>query len=105
MVASFVESVTAAGLGAGFYYSLHQLGSHVMDAHNLSAAQVRGVETQQLTELWGRYGNLSEVWFDGKASPGPPCHRVPCSPWQPHRPSQPVALSARRKLARCALML
>ena len=50
-----------------YYYSLHQLG-HVTDAHNLSAAQVRGIEAQQLAELWGDYGNggnLSEVWFDG----------------------------------------
>lgn len=91
VVASFVESVTKAGLGAGFYYSLHQLGSHVMDAHNLSAAQIRGVETQQLTELWGRYGaggNLSEVWFDGKASRGlcTPA-LLPRARWQPHHPA------------------
>ena len=65
VVASFLESVTKAGLGAGYYYSLHQLGPHVMGAHNFSAAQVGAIEAQQLTELWGKYGNagnLSEVW-------------------------------------------
>ena len=39
-----------------------------MQAYNLSAAEVRHIETQQLTELWGKYGNngnLSELWFDG----------------------------------------
>jgi alpha-L-fucosidase len=68
VVGSFMQSVIKAGMGTGYYYSLHQLGDHVMEAHNLSAAQIRGVEEQQLAELWGVYGNdgnLSEVWFDG----------------------------------------
>ena len=68
VVGEFVAAVTKAGLGAGYYYSLHELGSHVMDKYNFSAAQVRAIESQQLTELWDHYGNdgnLSEVWFDG----------------------------------------
>eukprot|EP01043_Picozoa_sp_COSAG02_P023761 COSAG02_NODE_1277_length_13502_cov_14.551593_14_plen_554_part_00 len=68
VVGEFLAAVTKAGLGVGYYYSLHQLGSHIMDKYNFSAGQVRAIETQQLTELWGQYGNagnLSEVWFDG----------------------------------------
>eukprot|EP01052_Picozoa_sp_SAG31_P022992 SAG31_NODE_1861_length_7044_cov_169.866379_1_plen_569_part_00 len=68
VVGDFVTTVAKAGLGVGYYYSLHQLGSHIMDKYNFSAAQIRAIEQQQLTELWGLYGNagnLSEVWFDG----------------------------------------
>ena len=53
-----------------------------MQAYNLSAAEVRHIETQQLTELWGKYGNngnLSELWFDGGINgPMQPVNRL-CS--------------------------
>jgi alpha-L-fucosidase len=67
VVAEFVRSVTKAGLGAGYYYSLgRQLEKSLMTGpHNLTKAQVRAVEQQQLAELWTTYGNngnLSEVW-------------------------------------------
>jgi len=68
VVGEFASAVTKAGLGAGYYYSLHQLGSHIMNKYNFSATQILAIEKQQLEELWGRYGNagnLSEVWFDG----------------------------------------
>ena len=63
VVKSFLQSVTKAGLGAGYYYSL---GNQLKKSLNLSAAQIIEVEQQQLTELWTTYGNngnLSEVWF------------------------------------------
>ena len=70
VVKSFLQSVTQAGLGAGYYYSL---GNQLERSLNLSAAQIIAVEQQQLTELWTTYGNngnLSEVWFDGGIGSG-----------------------------------
>ena len=57
VVASFLRSVTGAGLGAGYYYDLSLGQTQVARAYNLSKAQVRDIETQQLTELWGTYGD------------------------------------------------
>ena len=36
------------------------------------------MERQQLSELWGRYGELTEVWFDGgfQAAMGPFVNRT-----------------------------
>lgn len=104
VVSSFLSSVTKAGLGAGYYYSLgagqlqHSLTNN--DKHNLTKPEVRAIHEQQLTgaiflllfdcsytdfrliltELWSTYGNngnLSEVWFDGGiGQPGGPMQQI-----------------------------
>jgi len=65
VVESFLQSVTKAGLGVGYYYDLSPFtGLHL----NLTDSQVSAIQQQQMTELWTKYGNagnLSEVWFDG----------------------------------------
>ncbi|ATY67468.1 glycoside hydrolase family 29 [Cordyceps militaris] len=77
VVGEFVRSASKYGLGHGFYYSVV-----VNNYLNVQASRVRdvapapgqvGITTdvyneivfEQLEELWGRYGNLTEIWFDG----------------------------------------
>lgn len=78
MVDEFVSACRAAGLGYGFYYTavdnfyLNVRGGAVQDAAQLLSGQARVSEEDygevvlgHLKELWTRYGNLTEVWFDG----------------------------------------
>ncbi|OAQ98414.1 hypothetical protein LLEC1_06134 [Akanthomyces lecanii] len=95
VVESFVESTEKYGFGNGFYYSVvvnNYLNVQSAHVRNVTAAPGQvGITTdvyndvvfQQLEELWGKYGNLTEVglqsgtailehladrvqiWFDG----------------------------------------
>jgi len=53
--------------GHGFYYSLGsnfylQQGHAAGAGPNISASEFQSIEIYQLTELWTRYGNLTEIW-------------------------------------------
>ncbi|KAK2595478.1 hypothetical protein QQS21_006818 [Conoideocrella luteorostrata] len=74
---SFVDSASAYGIGHGFYYSvvvnnfLNVQQSKVRTG-KLSPGQVAitddtydQIVLDMLTELWGNYGKLTEIWFDG----------------------------------------
>lgn len=74
----FVESASGAGVGYGFYYSImksfylcHSFSGQnsCMDKvlpgqHNFTAEQYSDIVRQHVTELWTKYGQLTEVWVD-----------------------------------------
>ena len=73
----FARATEAAGIGHGFYYSLTNnfflnVQGHYVKPGPLLPKQVRVTQEQfeeialaQVTELWSRFGNLTEIWFDG----------------------------------------
>ena len=76
IVDSFVKSCKKYGIKPGFYYSCTCNGYMQVDnpGYVISgdpAAQKRYVALveRQLTELWSRYGELFEIWFDGGLLP------------------------------------
>lgn len=76
VVASFVKSARKYGVGAGFYYSVSsnallnvcngQVGGNAKPGQ-ISVTQDQYVQILlgHLRELWGNYGPLAEIWFDG----------------------------------------
>ena len=78
VVAAFVRSARAAGLGVGFYYSSAH-NSHLRASHDgivqpgpLLPNQIRVTQQEynayvlaHLRELWTEHGALRELWFDG----------------------------------------
>ena len=79
VVRDFVESCRKYGIQPGLYASVTANGYLEVDNPGLvnrgkggdPAAQARYVKIceQMLTELWSRYGDLFEIWFDGGALP------------------------------------
>ena len=80
VVSSFVASAKAAGVGYGFYYSVgsnalcnvqggNVCGNPVAGQLNVTKQEFDNLVIQQLTELWGAFGPLAEVWFDGGYTP------------------------------------
>ena len=74
VVAAFVASARRAGQDIGMYYSLtnnartNTCGGTVLpnpapNQISVTPEQYDGIVRQHLTELWGNYGALSEVWF------------------------------------------
>ena len=73
---SFIASCQKAGIATGFYYSvvnnnwmnvgggLVQNGSSPAQV-NVSQQTYEQVVYEQVQELWSRYGQLGEIWFDG----------------------------------------
>ncbi len=79
VVGSFVESCRKYGIKPGLYASASANGYLGVDNPGLvnhgkggdDAAQARYVAIceRMMTELWTRYGDLFEIWFDGGAIP------------------------------------
>ena len=79
VVRDFVESARRAGLKPGLYASVSANGWLGVDNPGLvnhgkggdDAAQKRynAICEKMCTELWSRYGELFEIWFDGGALP------------------------------------
>lgn len=72
LLQDFVTSARNHGIVPGFYYSL--LGNFYIptDAdpptkgvHPVGLGEYYDVVLQQLHEVWGNYGELGEIWFDG----------------------------------------
>jgi alpha-L-fucosidase len=73
----FSTAMKAAGLGHGFYYSLTNnfflnIAGHYVSKRpllpkqqNVTQAEFEAIALAQLKELWERFGNLTEIWFDG----------------------------------------
>jgi hypothetical protein len=70
-VASFVASAKKYGVGYGFYYSTvwntyaGVCNSVVQPGSKYTQAEYDAMVLQHLSELWGNFGPLAEVWFDG----------------------------------------
>jgi alpha-L-fucosidase len=76
VVADFVESCHKYGIKAGIYYSVTANGylgvdnpGRVKSGDPKDQAKYKAICEQQLRELWSRYGELAEVWFDGSSLP------------------------------------
>ncbi len=75
VVADFVRSCRKYGIKPGLYYSTAANGFMKVDNPGLIAAPGGPVDQagytriceQQLRELWSRYGELGEIWFDGSS--------------------------------------
>ena len=78
VVAAFVKSARAAGLGVGFYYSdatnsyCHVSGGVVKPGKIVPGRQIAvsqagydAIVLAHLAELWGNYGPLDELWCVG----------------------------------------
>lgn len=71
IVRDFAESCSKYGVKIGLYYSVNVntylgvTGGKVTKSSPITQNQYVDIVTQQLTELWGNYGNLAEIWFDG----------------------------------------
>lgn len=75
----FSDSMRHHGIGHGFYYSLTDnfylnVCNRVAGACEKSPlpgqvpvtqAEFEAIAEEQVTELWTKYGNLTEIWFDG----------------------------------------
>ena len=104
VVAAFTASARRAGQDIGMYYSLtnnartNTCGGNVLPNPApgqipVTPEQYDGIVRQHLTELWGNYGALSEVWF---VRGGARCAAVfprPGPPLYPRAFAQPTLLS------------
>ena len=77
LVASFVRSCRAAGVDVGFYYSV--VWNNLLNVNNgevqppplspgqwnITQAAYEELALTMIAELWGNYGPLREIWFDG----------------------------------------
>ena len=74
----FVEATSARGIGHGFYYSLtnnfflnvfshsaHGNASAIPGQYPVTQQQFEDIAFASVSELWTRFGNLTEIWFDG----------------------------------------
>eukprot|EP00041_Stephanoeca_diplocostata_P039734 m.1637621 g.1637621 ORF g.1637621 m.1637621 type:complete len:471 (+) comp25984_c0_seq1:180-1592(+) len=77
----FVSKMQAAGMPHSFYYSLKDSfylnanGDNVLPAKNLLPGQINvtqdefeDISVAAVTELWSKFGDLTEIWFDGGIS-------------------------------------
>lgn len=74
VVGEFAAECAKANLGHGFYYSFkdsfymnalsgHVLGGNVLPGQlNMTQAQFEEIILAQVKELWGNYGNFTEIW-------------------------------------------
>ena len=80
LLQDFVDSAKASGVGYGFYYSIMKnfflcrsfqgtnscLETVLNGQHNVTDEEYHSIVKTHLTELWTKYGNLTEVWIDSK---------------------------------------
>eukprot|EP00049_Salpingoeca_infusionum_P017725 m.354135 g.354135 ORF g.354135 m.354135 type:complete len:581 (-) comp16928_c0_seq1:238-1980(-) len=75
VIEQFSTQLEAAGLGHGFYYStgnnfylnrinFNPAGSLLPGQANVTDDQYNALVMQHVTELWTKFGNLTEIWFD-----------------------------------------
>lgn len=77
----FTTAMQSAGMPHSFYYSLKDSyylnanGDNVLPAKDLLPGQVNvtqdefeAISVAAVTELWSKYGDLAEIWFDGGIS-------------------------------------
>jgi len=75
LVADFVASCKKYGIKPGFYYNTNWNGylkvrsGYVEKDGPVTQEEYTAIVEQQLRELWGRYGDLYEIWFDGGVLP------------------------------------
>ncbi|MHC1695334.1 MAG: alpha-L-fucosidase [Eubacteriales bacterium] len=76
IVGDFVKSCQKFGLKPGLYYSISANGyfnvdnpGKVLSGDADEQKRYNEMVVQQVTELWTRYGELFEIWFDGGALP------------------------------------
>ena len=95
MLREFVDAARAAGVRPGIYYILNNNkflrcdsckdGSSGATGKTGSIAvtgeQYRSIVLSQLAEIWGQYGSLVELWFDGGAL------QFSCNPPEQQNPS------------------
>lgn len=89
VLATFSETLRAASIGVGFYYSL--TNSFVLNTFghvtkppstlypgmaNVTQAQYESLSLALLQELWSSFGPLDEIWLDGGCGPQEMCDRV-----------------------------
>ncbi len=68
VVADFITSCKKYGVKPGLYYSACCNAHFQIDGTakgKMSQAEYNKIVITQLTELWTRYGDLFEIWFDG----------------------------------------
>jgi alpha-L-fucosidase len=72
----FVRSCRTFGIRPGFYYSTSANAyckvddpGRVRSKDPADQARYKAICEQQLAELWSRYGELGEIWFDGGSLP------------------------------------
>lgn len=78
ILADFVQSAKAHGVGYGFYYSIMKsfylchsfsgtnscMQKILPGQHNLTTEQYMNTVSAQATELWSNYGYQTEIWLD-----------------------------------------
>ena len=75
IVKEFIDACRSCGIKPGLYYCTGVNGYYGVsdrDRHDYKAAyyqRYRENVERQLTELWSRYGELFEIWFDGGVIP------------------------------------
>ncbi len=68
VVKSFIKSCKKYGLKPGIYYNTNMntyFGAGYTPLTDEKRLEFNEVVYQQLSELWGNYGKLFEIWFDG----------------------------------------
>ncbi|MFN5422764.1 MAG: alpha-L-fucosidase, partial [bacterium] len=68
VVRSFIKSCKKYGLKPGIYYNTNMntyFGAGYTPLSDEKRLEFNEVVYQQLSELWGNYGKLFEIWFDG----------------------------------------
>lgn len=76
IVGDFVKSCRKYGVKPGLYYSIACNGYYnvdnpgkVLSGNDDEQKQYNEMVIKQVTELWTKYGELFEIWFDGGALP------------------------------------
>ena len=79
IVGEYVATMRKAGIGAGIYFQLFydywggylhgKMSPNGLGGPKLTAEQYFNVTTQQLAEVWGNYGNMTELWCATSLSP------------------------------------